>query len=733
MKWIEGLEPRRLFVTGGLDPTFFGDGTGTIQFGTRRLDTVFASAVQPDGKVVLVGSTDSLNDEGTDLAVARLNPDATLDQSFGVTLTGGVGGGLFEIPLPTNTDTAFGVAIQSDGKIVVVGSVGEIDSFTGALFGQAVVIRLTSAGTPDDSFGTNLPPGETGGIGFVFLPLSTDQFTGVPNSEARAVGIQSTGKIVIGGAADLSSSGSSSFAVARLNTDGSLDRSFGERGTGIEVEPIQGFVTAVLGLDIAPDDKVVFVGTAILPASDFNPAIGAFVTVRTTANGLTDFSFGDEGVAVTTFPNSGNATVVAVASTVVVQPDGKTLVGGFVLRSDAFGGGASRIALVRYDVNGNPDPSFGGGSFSAPGTVETFFNDTNGEANLFTSQIRLRADGSFFVSGRAGRAGSDNSNGSVVARYRSNGALDNTFSRDGVILIFPEGELFPNSGPGDFNNASRSAGALVEEIPGGGVLILASGAGGTINAARLIADGADLITRVDKVRAGNFLGGTRSTAVVQLSNQGSVPFNGTVPISLRLSRDNTLSSEDLMMTTVSSRVALKPGQTRAVTVRYAYPLGEAANGTFFVLANANETRSVTEGSFVNNTSASAVTVIVAPAFVDLGAEFVSASATSVNRGKRVTFSIRLNNSGNINATGSIILQLLASTDGTASGDDLILIGARTTRVSLKPGQRVLRFTATIPKTAPTGNYGLILKIDATALNGRNPVRENALGTNLVIG
>lgn len=733
MKWIEGLESRRLFAAGGLDPTFFGDGTGTIQFGTRRLDTVFGSAVQPDGKIVLVGSTDSLDGEGTDLAVARLNPDATLDQSFGVSLSGGVGGGLYEIPLPTNTDTAFGVAIQSDGKIVVVGSVGEIDSFTGSIFGQAVVIRLTPEGFPDESFGTNLPPGEIGGTGFVFLPLSTDPFTGVPNSEARAVGIQSTGKIVIGGAADLNSSGSSSFAIARLNSNGSLDRSFGERGTGIEVEPIDGFITAVLGLDIAPDDKVVFVGTAILPASDFTPAIGAFVTVRTSPDGIPDTSFGDEGAVVTTFPNSGLATVVAVASSVVVQPDGKTLVAGFIARSDAFGGGASRIALARYDINGNLDTSFGGGSFSEPGTVETFFNDTSGEANLFANQIRLRADGSFFVSGRAGRAGSDDSNGSVVARYRSNGALDSTFSRDGVILIFPEGELFPNAAPGDFNNASKGAGALVEEIPGGGVLILASGAGGTINAARLIADGADLITRVDKVKAGNFLGGTRSTAVVQLSNQGSVPFSGTVPISLRLSRDSALSSDDLMMTTVSSKVALKPGQTRAVTVKYAYPLGEAANGTFFVLANANESRGITEGSFVNNTSTSAVTVIVAPAFVDLGAEFVSGPTTSVKPGKRATFSIRLNNAGNITASGSVLLQLLASTDPAASGDDLILVGARATRISLRPGQRVLRFTATIPKNTAPGTYNLILKIDSSALNGRNPIRESVLGTTLVIG
>ena len=93
---IELLEPRRLFSTGALDPTFSGDGLGTITFGGRGLDNVFDSAVQPDGKIVLGGLTNS--PEGSDFAIARLNPDATVDTTFG-------DGGVVSLPLDTPTDT----------------------------------------------------------------------------------------------------------------------------------------------------------------------------------------------------------------------------------------------------------------------------------------------------------------------------------------------------------------------------------------------------------------------------------------------------------------------------------------------------------------------------------------------------------------------------------------------------------------------------------------------------
>jgi len=732
MYMIEGLEARRLFATGGLDPTFFGDGTGTITFGNRSLDTVFGSAVQPDGKIVLVGSTDSPDGNGTDIAVARLNPDATLDQTFGITLANGPGGGLFEIPLPTNTDTAFGVVIQPDGKIVIVGSVAQIDSTLGLQFGQAVVIRLTASGGPDDSFGTNLPEGETGGLGFVFLPLSTDPNTELPNSEARAVTLQSTGKIVIGGAADLTVGGTSSFAIARLNTDGSLDRSFGDSGTGIETEPVPGFFTAVLGIATTADDRVVLTGTAIRPSDALNPAIGVFVTARLTATGRTDFSFGDEGAVITLFPVSEGETVLPLATSVVIQPDGKTLVGGFIIRGISLSGIGVSIggfALARYNFDGSPDLSFGGGT----GRVETYFGgEDNPKANIFSNQVVLTGGGKFYVAGKAGALLTDETTGSAVARYNADGTLDRSFSRDGILVLLNDSEIRPASSPGGgFNDAARSAGAQVAEVPGGGIYILAS-RNDQITAARLIADGPDLVTAVTGVRGGNFRGGTKATASIRMSNQGSVRFSGTVPITLRLSRDAGFSGDDALMTTVSSRVTLSPGQTRAVTVRYAYPLGASVDGTFFVVATANEGRGVTEGSFVNNSSASSVTVVVAPAFIDLGADFLSGPTATTRPGKKATFSIRLTNSGNITASGSVMLQLLASTDETASGDDLILLGARQTRVSLRPGQRVIRFTVTLPKNQPTGTYTLILKLDASALGGRNPVRQGIVGNGFTV-
>lgn len=718
---LESLEARRMLSAGSLDPTFQSGGRGVIQFGERSLDTVFGSAVQPDGKIVIVGSTNALDGNGTDLAVARLNPDATLDRSFGVTIGGGVGGGLFEIELPTNTDTAFGVAIQTDGKIVIVGSVAEIDAEAGLQFGQAVVIRLDANGIPDDTFGTNLPEGETGGLGFVFLPLSTDEF-GLPNSEARAVGLQSNGKIVIGGAADLTREGTSSFAVARLNGDGSLDRSFGASGTGIEVQEVEGFFTAVLGLAVTPDDRIGLTGTAV-GSDGLGGVVGLFVTARLLANGLEDLSFGDEGVAVTVFPIDFGETVLPLATSVVVQPDGKILVGGFIIRSFSFFGlefTRSGIALARFNADGSPDLGFGGGT----GFVETYLGNPNDPAaNLFSNQIVLTTGGKFLVAGRVARPDSTDLSGSVVARYNANGSLDGTFNRNGLLVLFPEGEIRPQSTPAgmNFENAAQGAGTLVAEVPGGGIYLIAT-RGEQIAAARLIADGPDLITRVDRVRAGTFLGGTKATASVLMSNQGTLPFAGTVPVQLFLSRDNVLSAEDVPVITASSRVSLKPGQTRAQTVRYVYPRGEAVEGQFFVLANANESRAVSEGNFVNNASASPVTVMLAPAFVDLSAALVSGPTGPVSPGTRASFSVRLVNSGTIPAAGSVVLQLLASQDEATSPDDLLLAGSRPTRVSLRPGERVLRFSSVVPREQPSGTYRLILKLDATALGGREPVR-----------
>ncbi|MFN4243079.1 MAG: hypothetical protein ACK4PI_07560 [Tepidisphaerales bacterium] len=724
MDHVQPLEPRRLLSAGSLDPTFLSGGRGVLSLGPRNLDAVYNTAVQPDGKVVLVGEIRDANGQGTNLAVARLLPDATPDPAFGLRTDGTPGGGLFELPLPTNTDTAFGVALQPDGKLVVVGSIGEIDATEGLLFGQALVIRLMPDGLPDPTFGVDLPEGETGGAGFVFLPLSTND-AGLPNSEARAVGLQSDGRIVVGGAANLVAGGRSSFAAARLNPDGSLDRTFGASGTGIEVTDIDGVFTAIFGLAVLPDDRILLTGTAIF-GDDEGQVASLFLTARLTRDGLEDFSFGDEGVVVTPFPVAPGETVLPIPLSVLALPDGKALVGGFIVRGvELFGTTFVRsgIAVARINPDGSHDPSFGNGN----GFVETYFNDDLvPPVNLFSNQLVLTSNGRFFAAGRVGRNdGSGELTGSVVVRYNADGSLDRTFNRNGKLVLMPEGELRPASlpGSGSFTNAARSAGTLVAEIPGGGTLLLASRPDGQLTAARLIADGPDLITRVDRFRGGAVLGGTRGTLTVRLSNQGTLPFSGTIPVELLLSRDTRPSDDDRVLLSATSRVQLRPGQSRTQSLRFAYPRGTDVEGAYFVLTRANTSRAAAEGNYVNNVSSSPVTALVTPAFIDLRADVVSAPASPVPAGRRAAMTLRLTNSGTVPAAGAITLELFASPDDLLSADDAQLAGQRPVRINVRPGDRPLRLTAVVPSSLTAGTYRLLLRLDASSLaDAVQPVR-----------
>ena len=113
---LERLEDRALLSAGSLDPTFGDGGLVTANFGyapsgDEGRDVI---AVQADGKIVLAGSSDGWS-SGADFAVARYNPDGSLDTSFGTE-------GKVTTDFSLSTDYAYGVAIDGDGKIVVAGS-----------------------------------------------------------------------------------------------------------------------------------------------------------------------------------------------------------------------------------------------------------------------------------------------------------------------------------------------------------------------------------------------------------------------------------------------------------------------------------------------------------------------------------------------------------------------------------------------------------------------------------
>ena len=113
----KSLSPGRVpAVAGSLDPTFGIGGKALTDFTAILSPTIMrrnpgAVAVQTDGKIVVAGSSD----QGGNFAVARYNADGSLDSSFGT-------GGKQTIDFGSSYDEGYGVAVQADGKIVVVGA-----------------------------------------------------------------------------------------------------------------------------------------------------------------------------------------------------------------------------------------------------------------------------------------------------------------------------------------------------------------------------------------------------------------------------------------------------------------------------------------------------------------------------------------------------------------------------------------------------------------------------------
>lgn len=215
---------------GSLDTTFNGTGKKAISFGSGRYDYIRGIAIQPsNGKIIVVGATCDSSEANCNFAIARLNSNGSLDTSFNSTGKVTTNFGAEEV--------AYDIALQPDGKIVVVGV--KITSTT-RFFALA---RYNSNGKPDTTFA---------GTGKKILDFSG---SGQPN-EAWSVEIQpADSKIVVCG------NSNEDFALARLTTAGKLDTSF--NGTG-KVTIDFGGSDRCLGLAIQPaDGKYVLVGRSL--------------------------------------------------------------------------------------------------------------------------------------------------------------------------------------------------------------------------------------------------------------------------------------------------------------------------------------------------------------------------------------------------------------------------------------------------------------------------------------
>jgi uncharacterized delta-60 repeat protein len=289
---------------------------------------------------------------------------------------------------PGDSDYAFAVALQADGKIVVAGQTGVYPDLHSAL------ARYTRNGGLDRTFGTN------GKVSPVF-DAEGDQLS--------AVAIQADGKIVAAGSL-IANNFPQAFLLARFNADGSLDTTFGTNGM---VTTTFGDSTAS-GHDVVVqvDGKILEVGVSGAgPYSELND----FALARFNADGTPDASFGSGGQLTTHF--SGQFNTGTTASAAVLQGDGKVVVVGTYKNE----GTPHEFALARYGTDGSLDPTFGSG-----GKVTTSI----GSGDAIGAAVALQADGKILVSGYSTTT---QDHDFTVARYGTNGTLDSSFGTGGVV------------------------------------------------------------------------------------------------------------------------------------------------------------------------------------------------------------------------------------------------------------------------------------------------------------
>ena len=404
-------------VPGDLDLSFSAGGIATAHFAPIGVDYAMAIAIQPDGRIVVVGSTQQ--DLETKVALARFMPDGTLDPDFGT-------GGQVVTNIGVNpvliSDVAMGVALQPDGKIVVVGS-----SFENGSGDRFMVARYNADGSLDPDFGTNgiqvnallnggrfasaairadgyivacgvvneapsnemfiaarytpdgTPDATFDGDGFASIDITPDDDAG------NDIALEPGGSVLITGYCGVGADAGS--ALVRLSADGSLDPSLD--GDGIVITQLTTDQDAGVSVVRQPaDGKILVCGS-----TTFLPMVFLFVA-RYNTDGSLDNSFAGDGIFQSPHPG------LNFPGNMVLAPDGRIVIGGTW---------ATNFLLAMVNPDGTADLSID----PADGVVTTSFG-----TNAYGNDIALDADGKAVLVGSSGQ-GSTTFNDFVVLRYHT--------------------------------------------------------------------------------------------------------------------------------------------------------------------------------------------------------------------------------------------------------------------------------------------------------------------------
>lgn len=365
---------------GNIDTSFGIEGVVITSFSEPSFG--YDLAIQNDGKLILVGEyTGGLLG---DFAVARYLSDGSLDPSFS-------SDGKVSTDVNSNLDRAFGVAIQSDGKILVTGLA--IHQLSQSQDADYALVRYNIDGSLDNTFGNN-------GI------ITTD--FGDIAEIGMSIAIQANGRILVTG---ITSNGF--FTLLRYNSNGTLDLAFGESGI------------VVIG-------NAFSYGYKVLVQSNSKILVGGesgndFSIVRYNSNGTLDSQFGNNGMATTNIGLNSDK----FGSMIIDNNDKIVLVGGSRNQnnSDYYN------SIIRYNSNGIIDSTFGNNGIF---TKDLTFRDD------YAASILIQDDGNIVVSGLSKNINDSEYDFSIM-RITTDGLIDSLFGINGVVIT----DLGSNEGTAD--------------------------------------------------------------------------------------------------------------------------------------------------------------------------------------------------------------------------------------------------------------------------------------------
>lgn len=357
---------RKYTCDGVLDTQFGNNGSAPIVIGDNTI-TVFCSALQSDGKIVVGGQAYNNTTQKYDSAVARYNSDGTIDTTFG---TGGLATGIGK------DVQILSIAINTDGSIIAAG---------GRNVTEASIIKYTRSGVVDISFGN-------AGIVTTSIGLTKeDPFYPYRKawdfSDYISLAIQNDGKILATGILYNTYYDHSTIVIERYNINGTPDTTFDTDGKATTVVTNGNFRIKCIYLQ--NDNKILVGGMELITGDKI------FLT-RYNTDGSTDATFGTSGMV--SIKIGGSSQI----NTVSQQSDGRIIAAGYSFSFDKTG------TIIRLNKNGTLDTTFGtSGSVFTPGSQ-----------NIFS--IIVQPDDKLIVSGE-----------NHISRYNADGSIDTTFATNG--------------------------------------------------------------------------------------------------------------------------------------------------------------------------------------------------------------------------------------------------------------------------------------------------------------